>query len=447
MNRFLIIVIFTIFTVKILCQTAFAANQIIEVTGGNIEAIPTAINDFSGTDSADLRFSNKIVKVIQNDLRNSGIFKPISKAAFIEKKIGTKHTPLFAAWQQINASLLINGHVERTRFGKIKVNFILWDSYIEQKMTSKSFELQEKNWRQIAHKISDDIYKKITGYKGYFNTQIVYISESGDYLNRVKRIAIMDQDGANHRYLTDGSDLVLTPRFSPDGKKILYLSYKNNTPKVYVMDIKSLKTNLIGNFPGMSFAPHFSSDANYVLMSIAKDGKTHIYELNLKNKKIKQLTQGVSINTSPSYSPNNKQIVFNSDRYGARQLFIMNRDGSDVKRISYSGGSYSDPSWSKNNYITFIKTSRHHGFTVGVMRPNASPENNTERLISNGYLVESPTWSTNGRVIIFTKGARPRGNINRGLHRIYSIDFTGHNERLIPTPHDASDADWSAPKS
>jgi TolB protein len=255
----------------------------------------------------------------------------------------------------------------------------------------------------------------------------------------------MDQDGQNHQYLTDGKDLVLTPRFSPDGKKILYLSYKNNTPQVHMLNLRNGRSKLIGDLPGMSFAPRFSPDGKSALMSIARNGNTHIYEINLKSRKKMQLTEGTSINTSPSYSPDGKKIAYNSDRHGSRQIFIMNKDGSGSKRISFGGGSYSEPEWSSRNYIGFTKVVRGIGFTIGVLHPDANEEQNTERLIASGYLVESPSWATNGRVLAFTKGAPPTKKKSRGLNRIYTMDFTGYNERIIPTPHDASDADWSGP--
>jgi TolB protein len=419
---------------------SFAALSI-EITEGNVEPIPLAINNFAGVDSDDVDIASEIVKVIANDLKNSGMFRPISQAAFIEKKIGTAHTPLFGSWQQINVSLLLNGDVKKLSSGKIQVKFILWDTILEREMISETFELPEIISRRAAHKIADRIYQKITGYEGYFDSRIVYVAESGPYLKRIKRIAIMDQDGANHQYLTDGSDLVLTPRFSPDGNKILYLSYKNDRPQVYYLDLRHGKSHLLGHFPGMSFAPRFSPDGEYAIMSIAKEGKTHIYEMHLNTKRITQLTRGGSINTSPSYSPDGNRIVFNSDRDGSRQLYIMNRDGSNQNRITYGGGTYAEPNWSSKNYIVFTKIQRPYGFTIGILNPNTSETN--ERLIAKGYLVESPSWAQNGRIIAFTKGVPPRGKNPVGLNRIYTIDFTGYNERVLITPKDASDPEWS----
>jgi len=421
------------------------ARTTIDITQGIADPIPIAINEFSGHNHLDVKNAENIIKVIKDDLQNSGIFRAISRAAFIENKTGISHKPLFAAWQQINANLLLNGEVEKLDSGKLRVKFILWDTILETELISETLELSETIWRRAAHKIADKIYKKITGYEGYFDTRIVYISEKGPYIKRIKRIAIMDQDGENHQYLTDGSSLVLTPRFSPDGKKILYLSYKNRIPQVFMLDLVNGKNSLIGNFPGMSFAPHFAPDGKTALISIAQNGRTHIFEIDLYTKKKIQLTQGASIFTSPSYSPDGTQILFQSDRDGSRQLYIMDRNGSNMKRITASG-SYAEPTWSSNGYIAFTKISRDFGFTIGVMKHDAMSDSTNERLIARGYLVESPSWASNGRMIIFTKAIKPQAQKINGLSRIYMIDFTGHNERVIPTPHDASDPDWSKPR-
>jgi TolB protein len=434
----------SLFFLSLIFITARAFAETIDITQGNVDPTPIAINEFAGHNHADIQSGEKIIKVIKDDLQNSGLFRAISPAAFIENKVGVNHKPLFAAWQQINANLLVNGEIERLENGKLKIKFILWDTILETKLASETFELSEKIWRRAAHKIADRIYNKVTGYDGYFDSRIVYVSERGPYLKRIKRIAIMDQDGENHQYLTDGSTLVLTPRFSPDGTKILYLSYKNRIPQVFLLNLANGKSSLLGHFPGMSFAPHFSPDGKNALVSIAKHGQTHIYEIDLKSRNKKRLTSGSAIFTSPSYSPDGKNIIFQSDMEGGlRRLYIMNRDGSGIRRINYSTRSAAEPAWSSNNYIAFTTISREFGFTIAVTKPNATEEDNHERLITSGYLVESPCWAPNGRVIAFAKGVKPRGNQSAGLSRIYTIDFTGHNERLLPTPHDASDPNWS----
>jgi len=433
------LIIVTGFSAKIYADT-------IDITNGHADPIPIAVNEFSGHNSSEVKMAENIVNVIKADLKNCGFFRPISSAAFIENKTGVNHLPLFASWQQINSNLLINGDVEVLDSGNLRVRFILWDTILESKLIAETLELPEKIWRRAGHKIADSVYKKITGYGGYFDTRIVYVSEQGPYLQRVKRLAIMDQDGENHQYLTDGSTIVLTPRFSPDGKKILYLSYKNRIPQVFILDLASGRSSLLGHFPGMSFAPRFSPDGKTALISIAKDGMTHIYEVNLSNKQKHQLTHGAAIHTSASYSPNGQEIAFNSDRDGTRQLYIMDRDGSNVRKISYGNGFYTEPNWSSNGYIAFTKMTRDYGFTIGVMKPESDNVVGTERLIANGYLVESPSWAPNGRIIVFTKSIKQSGKKSNNLRRIYTIDFTGHNERIIPTPHDASDPDWSKPR-
>ncbi|MFP3017961.1 MAG: Tol-Pal system beta propeller repeat protein TolB [Candidatus Tisiphia sp.] len=420
------------------------AIETIVIERGHVDPMPIAINKFDADDSANSVIGADIISVVSNDLKSSGMFRPISTASFIEQILGVKHKPLFAAWRQINANLLINGEVTKLSSGKLKVSFILWDVSLEKYLIGEILETSPHLWRRVAHKIADKIYEKITGDSGYFDTKIVYVSESGPYLKRVKKIAMMDHDGANHKYLSDGKNLVLTPRFSPQADKIMYLSYvRKQKPHVYIRDLKTGKEKLVGNFPGMSFAPRFSPQGDKAIMSIARNGATHIFEIDLNNMATKQLTHGVGINTSPSYSPDGSKIVFNSDRSGSRQLYIMNSDGSNVERISFGGGMYTAPSWSpRGDYIAFTKLSKGEGFTIGVMKALSYGDENSERIITSGYLVEGPCWSPNGRIIMFAKGW-PSRNKTAGRNRIYSIDLTGYNEREILTPQDASDPEWS----
>lgn len=434
-----------LFTIALIFNFNSYAIETISIERGNVDPIPIAINKFDADDSKNNAFANDIIGVISNDLKISGTFRPISSAAFIEDTVGISHKPLFSAWRQINATLLVNGEVTKLPSGKIKISFILWDTSIEKNLAGEMFEVQPHLWRRVAHKIADKIYEKITGDTGYFDTKVAYVAESGSYTHRIKRIAVMDYDGANHKYLTDGKNLVLTPRFSPSADKILYLSYVGKRqPHVYVRDLKTNHEQLVGNFPGMSFAPRFSPDGKKALMSMAKNGTTNIYEVDLTTKAIRQLTTGSrTINTSPSYSPDGDKIVFNSDRSGSRQLYIMNSDGSDVKRISFGGGVYAAPCWSpRGDYIAFTKILPGEGFTIGVLKTANLDNENAERIITSGYLVEGPCWAPNGRIIMFAKGSPHQGNA-AGKTRIYSIDLTGYNEREISTPQDASDPEWS----
>ncbi len=434
---------FFLFFVLMISNINTWAIETIVINRGLVDPMPIAINNFDADSGAANFTGEQIVEVISNDLKNSGLFRPISKVAFIEKKLGITHKPLFAAWRQINANLLINGNIKKISSGKYELSFILWDTVLQKEIIGEVLNVPEKLWRKGAHKIADKIYAEITGDQGYFDSRVVYVAESGPYLKRKKRIAIMDQDGANHSYLTSDKDLVLTPRFSPDADEILYLSYAKKLLKVHRLDLKTGKDVILGKFAGMSFSPRFSPDGKKALISIAKNGQTHIYELDLKTLTTVQLTDGYGINTSPSYSPDGNKIVFNSERGGSWQIYTMSTDGSNIKRISFGKGLYTIPVWSpRGDYIAFTKKTKEHGFTIGVMRPGSDNEDNAERIIAQGYLVEGPTWSPNGRLIMFTRAEKSRGAI-AGRSRIYSIDLTGYNEKEIKTPGDASDPDWS----
>lgn len=430
---------YLIFAIMICVSCVAQALQTIDINRGHAEAVPFAGNKFSSDDTSSTRLASDIVHVIKNNLQRSGLFRLVPTGAFIEEKIGVKHKPLFGSWRQINAPILLNGNVKALGEGKYEISFILWDTISEQQIVSQTYNVPHRLWRRLAHKISDQIYQRVTGDKGYFDTKIVFVAQSGDAKRLTKRIAMMDQDGANRELLTDGKHIALTPRFSPKADKILYLSYVNNKPKLYLRDLVTNNEKVLGEFNGMSYAPRFSPDGRYVLFSIAKNGASNVFEMHLGTKRLKQLTSGISINTSPTYSPDGKRIVFNSDRGGTRQLYIMNRDGSGIKRISFGAGSYVTPNWSpRGDYIAFTRVSPDFGFSIGVMRPDGSGD----RIITNGYLTESLTWAPNGRVIMFSREERPTKRTAL-KSKIYSIDLTGFHERLLPTGTDASDPEWS----
>jgi len=331
----------------------------------------------------------------------------------------------------------VQGRTQLVSDGRLRVEFRLWDVFAEQQMVGLAYFTVPDNWRRVAHIIADAIYKRVTGEDGYFDTRIVYIAENGPKKRRIKRLAIMDQDGANHRFLTDGSDLVLTPRFSPTLQEITYLSYHGNTPRVYIFNIDTGRQELLGNFPGMTFAPRFSPDGQKVIMSMSENGNTNIHVMDLRTRRASQLTRSAAIDTSPSYAPDGQQIVFNSDRGGSQQLYVMNADGSSVKRISFGKGRYATPVWSpRGDLIAFTKFTGGR-FFIGVMRPDGSGE----RLLAEDYLVEGPTWSPNGRVLIFFRQSKQGENVSDP--RLYSVDLTGFNEREILTPVGASDPAWS----
>jgi TolB protein len=410
----------------------------IDITRGNVDPLPIAIPDFHAGDGAGDR-GKDMAQVITANLDRSGLFQPLDPRAFIQTVESLQARPRFADWRLIKAQALVSGKVEVQADGRLRVEFRLWDVLAGEQMTGLVYFTTPGNWRRIAHVISDAIYKRLTGEEGYFDTRIVYVAESGRRDRRVKRLAIMDQDGAAHRFLTDGSYLVLTPRFSPSRQEITYLSYYRDTPRVYLYNIDTGRQEVLGDFPGMTYAPRFSPDGNKVIMSMARDGKSNVYAMDLRTRAINRLTSGPAIDTSPCYSPDGKQVVFNSDRGGSQQLYVMNADGGDVRRISFGDGRYATPVWSPRGDLVAFTKMRKGTFFIGVMRPDGSGE----RILSESFLDEGPTWAPNGRVLMFFRQEPARKGGRGGRTRLWSVDLTGYNEREIVTPIDASDPAWS----
>lgn len=416
-----------------------AAELRIDITQGKVEPLPIAVTDFAGAAAGEHQYGRDISRVIAADLERSGLFRPINKRAFIQTSLSLQTLPRFGDWRVINAQAMVQGRVQLLGNGQLKVQFRLWDVFAEQQMVGLGYTTVPDNWRQVAHIISDAIYKRITGEDGYFNTRIVYISESGPPTRRVKRLAIMDQDGENHKFLTQGQSLVLTPRFSPTVQEIIYLSFYGNLPRVYLFNIDNGYQEVLGEFPGMTFAPRFSPNGQRVIMSMAKRGNSDIYSMDLRTRVVKKLTSHSAIDTSPSYAPDASRIVFNSDRGGSQQLYVMDANGRGVRRISHGRGRYATPVWSpRGDLIAFTKILSGR-FYIGVMRPDGSGE----RLLAEDFLVEAPTWAPNGRVLMFFRQERTTTDGKGGKSRLYSIDLTGHNEREVLTPIDASDPAWS----
>lgn len=411
----------------------------IDITRGNVDPLPIAVPDFYGTDASAQRLGGDIAGVITANLARSGLFRPLDPRSFIQSPESMQVRPRFPDWRVINAQALVSGRTEMQRDGRLKVEFRLWDVLAGEQMTGLVYFTTPGNWRRIAHVISDAIYKRMTGEEGYFDTRIVYVSESGARDRRVKRLAIMDQDGAGHTFLTDGSYLVLTPRFSPTSQEITYLSYFRDTPRVYLYNIDSGQQEILGDFPGMTYAPRFSPDGNKVIMSMARAGNSNIYVMDLRTRVIDQLTDTPAIDTSPCFSPDGERIVFNSDRGGAQQLYVMAANGRDVRRISFGDGRYATPVWSpRGDLIAFTKMQRGT-FKIGVMRPDGTGE----RILSESFLDEAPTWAPNGRVLMFFRQEPVRADGTGGKTRLWSVDLTGYNEREMITPKDASDPAWS----
>jgi TolB protein len=411
------------------------AQLTIDMTRPNFEPKPIAIVDFAGD-----RIGGDIAGVVRNDLQNSGLFRSIPPGSFIQKDINPNAAPRFPDWRGVGAEGLVVGQVTQVG-GNIKVDFRLWDVVAAQQLTGFSYTSQPNNWRRLGHIIADAIYKRVTGEEGYFDTRVAYVSETGPLNTRVKRIAIMDQDGANNRYITDGRTLAITPRFSPTLQEIVYMAYAEDKspPRVYLQNVDSGRHELLGNFSGMTSAPRFSPDGTRVAMSLSQEGHTNLYEMSVRGGGMRRLTNSPAIDTSPSYSNDGTQVVFNSDRGGSQQLYVMSAGGGGDRRISFGEGRYATPVWSpRGDYIAFTKFGAGSSFGIGVMRPDGSGE----RLLASGFLVEGPTWAPNGRVLMYFQ-QQPNSGGRAGSVTLHAIDITGRFERQVPTPTDASDPAWS----
>jgi TolB protein len=406
----------------------------IGVNEGNVAPIPMAIPDFIAGTPGDAEVARGMTQVITNNLRRSGLFQPIDPAAYIEKITNFDTQPRFPDWRQINAQGLVTGRITRQGDGRLRAEFRLWDVYGGSQLTAQQYFTAPDNWRRIAHIISDNIYERLTGEKGYFDTRVVFIDETGSKERRIKRLAIMDQDGANVRYLTRGEDLVLTPRFSPSTQEITYMSYGQGDPRVFLLNIETGQREIVGNFPGMSFSPRFSPTGQQVIMSLQQGSNSNIFVMDLQSKRTTRLTDTAAIDTAPSYSPDGARICFESDRGGKPQIYLMGATGGAAQRISFGEGSYSTPVWSpRGDFIAFTKQGGGQ-FSIGIMRPDGKDE----RLLTSGYHNEGPTFAPNGRVVMFFRD--PGGNAGPSL---FSVDITGRNEQKIPTPAYASDPAWS----
>jgi TolB protein len=405
----------------------------VDITQGTLKPIPIAIPEFLGEDP---QFAVAVADVVAADLERSGLFQPLDRAAFLERPRDLNTPPRFADWRPLNAQALVVGRAGRGPDGRLVGEFRLWDVYSGRELASQRFAVAGQNeWRRLGHLIADQVYQRLTGEKGYFDTQIVFVDETGPKDRRQKRLALMDQDGANVRLLTQGRELVLTPRFSPTSQEVTYMQYAGEQPRVYLLNLQSGQRDLVGNFPGMTFAPRFSPDGQRIVMSVGEAGATSIVEMDLRSRQTRRLTQGDAIDTGPSYSPNGRQIVFESDRDGSQQLFVMNADGSGQRRISGGDGRYSTPVWSpRGDLIAFTKQTGG-SFLIGVMRPDGSGE----RVLTEGFHNEGPTWAPNGRVLMFFRESRGA----TGGPKLFSVDLTGYNEREVQTPAFGSDPAWS----
>lgn len=422
--------------------TASAQNAPLRITidQGVIEPMPFALPNFVARDAASSEFANQVSAVILADLSNTGLFRAIPSDAFISRAVGVDMQPTFGDWQIINAQALIAGNVSTASDGRLTVDMRLWDVFGSTEVgQGVSMTTNPQNWRQVAHRIADVIYSRLTGEAPYFDSEVVFVSESGPKSSRVKRIAIMDQDGANVRFITGGDDLVLAPRFAPNGRSVLYTSYATGAPQVYLHDLATGQRRQLGGVDGMTFAPRFSPDSSHVIYSQTSGANTDIYTLDLSTQARNRLTRSPAIDTAPSYSPDGQRVVFESDQGGSQQLYIMPAGGGAAQRISFGQGLYGTPVWSpRGDKIAFTKQVNGR-FHVGVMNVDGTGE----QLLTASFLDEGPTWSPNGRVLMFFR--ETPGPL--GAASLVSVDVTGRNLRYVQTPSGASDPNWSALRS
>nr|TFG52965.1 MAG: Tol-Pal system protein TolB [Hyphomicrobiales bacterium] len=417
---------------------AYAALEV-RIEDGVAAPLPIAIPYFLGAAPEDASMGADVANVVRADLERSGLFRPLQPSSFIENIFDINVPPRFGDWRIIQAQGLVTGQATLQPDGRLRVDFRLWDVFGEEQMVGLQYTATRENWRRIAHLVSDAIYQRITGETGYFDTRIVFIAESGPRLDRRKRLAVMDQDGANPVFLTQGDYLVLTPRFNPTAQMIAYMSYINDRPRVYIFDLETGRQEMLGNFPNMTFSPRFSPSGDSIVMALENNGNSDIYIMDLATRTTRRLTSDPGIDTAPSFSPDGSQITFESNRGGTQQVYVMNADGSNARRISFGAGRAGTPVWSpRGDLIAFTKIADGF-FRVGVMRPDGS----NERVLSTGWQDEGPTWAPNGRVIMFTRTFETGANGSGGGSQIWSVDVTGRNERRVLAPGDASDPAWS----
>ena len=408
----------------------------IEITEGVIEPLPFAVPSFQPESGAAGQMAVDLARVVSEDLTGTGLFREIPASAFIST-VSDFNAPIqYADWKAINAQALVTGAVNVSG-NSLNVKFRLYDVFSGAELGSGlQFSGTVDGWRRMAHKVADAVYSRITGEGGYFDSRVVYVSETGPKDNRSKRLAIMDYDGANVQYLTDSSSIVLAPRFSPTGDRVLYTSYESGFPRIYVLDIGSVSRRVLESAEGtMSFAPRFSPSGETVVYSLAQGGNTDIYTMDIGSGQSVRLTNTPSIETAPSFSPDGSRIVFESDRSGTQQLYIMPVTGGEATRISFGSGRYGTPVWSpRGDLVAFTKQNAGR-FHIGVMRLDGSEE----RLLTASFLDEGPTWAPNGRVIMFARETQGAG----GSSSLFSVDISGRNLKQVPTPEGGSDPSWS----
>lgn len=442
MTKTLKLILVLIAPIAMLCAPASAQGRVrIDITQGTVQPMPIAVPEFIAAGAASQGVSRDITDVVKANLDRSGLFAVIDPRAYIENLSSVNVRPRFPDWRLINAQVLVVAEVRDLPDGRIEVATRVWDVYADEQLGAVSFKTPADNWRRAAHKVADFVYKSLTGEDGYFDTRIVFVHETGPKDNRVKRLMIMDQDGANPAPLTDGLNYqVLTPRFSPTQQQITYMALFRDRPgQVYLFNIETGEQEPLGSFRGMTFAPRFSPDGTQVLMSMERGGNSDVFKMDLATRRLTRLTDHPAIDVSPTMSPDGRRIAFTSDRGGTGQIYVMNADGSNQRRITFGEGRYQTPVWSpRGDLIAF--TRQYQGrFYIGVIRPDGTGE----RLLTESYLDEGPTWAPNGRVLMFYRQTASNRDGSGGDTSLWSVDLTGQNLRRVRTPGLASDPAWS----
>ncbi len=433
--------------VRVMAGLAFAlaafapalAQEEIRITQGELRARPISVPDFIGPDEASRALGADIAGVIINDLESSGWFDASDPASHIQQISDIDVQPRFADWRLIGSEALVAGSVEVLSSGDVRVAFRLWNVQTQSQMAGLRFETTRDNWRRVAHQVADRVYERLLGDEGYFDTRIVYIHESGPKTNPVTRLAIMDQDGANPEFLTNGDYMVLLPTFSPTAQQIAYVSFRDMRPTTYLFDIETGREERLFEISpeAESYSARFSPDGQSIVTTVSQGGNSDIHVFNLSTRRLTRITNEPSLEAEPSFDPTGRRIVFRSNRAGesSSHLYTMNVDGTDVRRLTFGQGIYGTPVWSpRGDYIAFTNQSRGQ-FRLGVIRPDGTGE----RIITQNFKIDRPTWSPNGRVLMFSV-EYPGSQIRK---EIRTIDVTGRNERVLNTPGNASDPAWS----
>ncbi len=400
----------------------------VDIVAGNVSPVSVAIQKVEAESGVSKSDAEMVRNVVENDLKSTGLFRIISRNAFPEF-VKFNDMPDFNLWHAIKAQVLVQSKMTKQKNGMYKLEFYVWDLNGKEQIEAQSLAASKKSIRRMAHLMADAIYERLTGEVGYFDTQIVFIAETGDVANRVKRMAIMDQDGYGMRYLSDKKTFVMSPRFSPNMRTIIFLSYRDDKPMIWTLDLDTGAQRRLGEFGGMNFAPRFSPDGERVAMSLVRDGDTHLFEYNIETKELRQLTFGHSLNTSPSYSPDGTQLAFNSDKSGSQQIHVMDLSTGEEERITFGAGRYATPAWSPDGqFIAFTKIA-DDTFYIGIM----GPDGKREKILAGGWYMEAPSWAPGSRRLVYYETEKSDDGQDRMSH-LRSVDITGQNLYDIELP-------------